>query len=105
MITLQDFNVIDLFCGVGGLTHGFVKTGFNVVAGYDIDASCKYAFETNNGGAQYITKDIKEVTKQELESLFAEKRKILVGCAPCQPFSVYTNKKKASKLKYENDPQ
>jgi DNA (cytosine-5)-methyltransferase 1 len=27
--------VIDLFCGIGGLSHGFVKEGFDVVAGIE----------------------------------------------------------------------
>ena len=66
MAVIDNFNVIDMFCGVGGLTHGFVKTGFNVVAGYDIDKTCQYAFEANNNGAKYIAKDIKEVSKEEL---------------------------------------
>lgn len=97
MISINDFAVVDMFCGVGGLTHGFVKAGFNVVAGYDIDKSCKYAFEENNKGAKYITKDIKDVTGEELNSFFDSKKRILVGCAPCQPFSLYTNKNKISK--------
>ncbi len=33
-----DFAVVDLFCGVGGLTQGFVKAKFNVIAGIDFDA-------------------------------------------------------------------
>jgi DNA (cytosine-5)-methyltransferase 1 len=42
--------VIDLFCGVGGLTHGFVRErGFKVLAGFDSDPSCKFAYESNNG--------------------------------------------------------
>ncbi len=28
---------IDLFCGAGGLTHGLIKSGINVIAGYDIE--------------------------------------------------------------------
>lgn len=27
--------VIDLFCGVGGLTHGLINAGLNVIAGFD----------------------------------------------------------------------
>jgi hypothetical protein len=37
--------VVDLYCGIGGLTHGLVLEGFDVVAGVDNDISCKYAFE------------------------------------------------------------
>ena len=54
---IRDFNLIsesqgikcvDLFCGAGGLTHGFVMEGLNVVAGIDLDAACKYPYEENN---------------------------------------------------------
>ena len=38
---MKQAKVIDLFCGIGGLSHGFVKEGFNVVAGVDIDPTCK----------------------------------------------------------------
>jgi DNA (cytosine-5)-methyltransferase 1 len=79
--------VIDLFSGVGGLTHGFVLEGFDVVAGIDIDDSCRYAFESNNG-SRFIRKDIAEVTAEELRELYGdESLKILIACAPCQPFS------------------
>ena len=40
--------VVDLFCGVGGMTHGFFLENFSVVAGLDIDDTCKYAYEHNN---------------------------------------------------------
>ncbi len=98
MASIKDFTTIDMFCGVGGLTHGLLKEGISVVAGYDFDKSCKYAFEKNNNSV-FITKDIKEVTSDEVNFFFGKKRKILVGCAPCQPFSLYTNRKKTS----END--
>lgn len=54
MSTLQKGNTsvsisaVDLFCGVGGLTHGLQQAGITVHAGLDVDATCRYAFETNN---------------------------------------------------------
>lgn len=86
-------SVVDLFCGIGGLTNGFVTEGFNVVAGIDADPSCKYAFTANND-AKFILKDITDVNAQEIIDLFPpDDIKILVGCAPCQPFSKYTKHK------------
>lgn len=83
-------SVVDLFCGAGGLTHGFVNEGFKVVAGIDCDTSCRYAYETNNSGARFIDKDIGEIRPEEIRSLYPRPNiKILVGCAPCQPFSPY----------------
>jgi DNA (cytosine-5)-methyltransferase 1 len=87
--------VIDLFCGVGGLTHGFVREGFEVVAGYDSDASCKFAYERNNSGAKFIDKAIENTPSDEIEEKYrGAGTRILVGCAPCQPFSLYTVKQR-----------
>ena len=36
---------LDLFCGIGGLTKGLSLAGINVVAGFDIDESCRFAKE------------------------------------------------------------
>jgi DNA (cytosine-5)-methyltransferase 1 len=83
---------IDLFCGVGGLTHGLVRAGIPVIAGFDLDESCRYAYETNNESTFYC-RDITEITGEEINDLYPEDcTKILVGCAPCQPFSPHTQK-------------
>jgi site-specific DNA-cytosine methylase len=86
----MDFcSVVDIFCGVGGLTHGFVKEGFRVLAGFDSDETCRYAFEKNNS-AKFIKKDVKNLTGKEVNRLYGkDDLKILVGCAPCAPFSKY----------------
>ena len=41
-------NALDLFCGVGGLTYGVQNAGINVVAGFDFEKSCQFAYEKNN---------------------------------------------------------
>ncbi len=84
--------VVDLFCGVGGLTHGLQLAGLNVVAGIDFEESCRYAYEQNNN-AIFIKRDITTVTANEIDELFPQNTvKILAGCAPCQPFSKYTKR-------------
>ena len=40
--------VVDLFCGIGALSHGLKRAGFQIIAGYDTDPRCRYAFEENN---------------------------------------------------------
>src|SRR5229473_3136731 len=85
-------SVIDMFCGIGGLTHGFIKEGFSVIAGFDIDESCQYPYEQNNK-ARFICKKIEDVKTQDIMELYpSDHIKILVGCAPCQPFSKYQQK-------------
>ena len=96
---MSTVSVIDLFCGIGGLTHGFVAEGFDVVAGIDNDASCKYAFEKNNN-ARFIEADAAVLSGEDITKLFPKDSiKILIGCAPCQPFSSYTNKLKEKNQK------
>nr|WP_321499458.1 DNA cytosine methyltransferase [uncultured Dethiosulfovibrio sp.] len=98
----KGISVVDLFCGAGGLTHGFIKEGFRVRAGIDIDDACRYPFETNNDGAKFIASDIRELSADDLIGLYPKDDiKILVGCAPCQPFSNYTkgDRKKDGKWK------
>lgn len=95
-------NAIDLFCGVGGLTYGVQEAGINVVAGFDFEASCKFAYEHNNK-AKFVHRDIKELREDELLSYYPEDTdiKIMIGCAPCQPFSAYSHRYKDSESKKE----
>lgn len=90
---MENSKVIDLFCGVGGLSYGLKQCGFRVVAGYDLDKTCKYAYEKNIK-AKFIEKNIKSISPNEIREHFdGAKYKILVGCAPCQTFSGYTRGK------------
>jgi DNA (cytosine-5)-methyltransferase 1 len=90
--------VVDLFCGVGALSHGLKQAGFEIKAGYDTDARCKFAFETNNS-ATFHAGDVSKLTAEEVAAHFSgEFPKVLAGCAPCQPFSTY-------KQRYDEDPQ
>jgi DNA (cytosine-5)-methyltransferase 1 len=91
---VENCTVVDLFCGAGGLTHGFVLEGFTVAAGIDSDTTCEYAFEQNNNGAKFIGKKLEDVTAKDISSYYPEGHiKILVGCAPCQPFSSANTKR------------
>lgn len=88
----NDASVVDLFCGIGGLTCGLEKAGLNVVAGIDNDSTCRYAYEENNE-ARFIEADIAKFSSADVNKLFdGSSIKILVGCAPCQRFSRQTNK-------------
>lgn len=42
---MKNIEVIDLFCGIGGLTHGLIRQGLKVIAGIDNEESCKWAYE------------------------------------------------------------
>ena len=95
--------VIDLFCGVGGLTCGMRRAGFNVVAGFDNDKTCEYPYSHNNNSS-FHCRNIKEVTSDEVNNCYSiDATKILVGCAPCQPFSTMSYKRFKTPLDREGD--
>lgn len=103
MAKIKDFDVIDLFCGIGGLTQGFIQEGFSVSAGVDFDDTCKYAYEKNNK-AKFIYQDITNVSGEDLQKNYRNgKRKILIGCAPCQPFSIYNHKNNNNEERQKQD--
>ncbi|WP_419648287.1 DNA cytosine methyltransferase, partial [Thiolapillus sp.] len=60
---------VDLFCGAGGLTHGFILEGLPVNAGIDLDPACRYPYEKNNG-AVFIERDIARMESDEVAELF-----------------------------------
>lgn len=91
---LPRIEVVDLFCGIGGLSYGMKSKGFYILAGYDLDWTCQFAYEKNND-AEFVYKDIKQVTPNEISSRYSKKAiRVLAGCAPCQPFSSYAFKNK-----------
>jgi DNA (cytosine-5)-methyltransferase 1 len=83
---------VDLFCGLGGLTHGLLRGGIQVVAGVDVDPDCRFAYEVNNG-AKFVNRSVRDLSAVDLSNLFGEsEHRLLAGCAPCQPFSTYSRK-------------
>lgn len=96
--------VVDLFCGIGGLSYGFKAEGFNILAGVDVDESCRYAFEANIR-AKFLSTDIQDLSGREVDRLFRGTKshyKVLVGCAPCPPFSLYTGRYRKAR---QRDPR
>ena len=82
---------IDFFCGGGGMTRGLLDAEIQVLAGIDSNPDCRKTYEKNNHNT-YLECDICELTPKELMDKFPQLKDkdnvMLVGCAPCQPFSV-----------------
>lgn len=86
----MSISCIDLFCGVGGLTHGLVKGGVRVVAGVDLDPQCRFPYESNND-ATFLERDVHDLAGADLADIYGDANlRLLAGCAPCQPFSTYS---------------
>ncbi len=86
----SSLSAVDLFCGAGGLTRGLEESGIDVALGVDIDSACQYPYTYNNGSA-FLHKSIEEVTADDFPIGFHRAPyRLLAGCAPCQPFSTYS---------------
>ena len=83
--------VVDLFCGAGGLSYGMQQAGMTIAGGIDIDPACRHPFESNVK-ADYYERDIANLSSDFVATIFPRWGvRVLAGCAPCQPFSTYTN--------------
>lgn len=82
----------DIFCGVGGLTRGLERAGIEVELGVDIDPACEYPYSANNS-AKFLRKSVVRASASDLGlGRKPGTRRLLAGCAPCQPFSSYHQK-------------
>ena len=88
----KKYNVVDLFCGAGGLSRGFMDGGFNVVLGIDFDDAALKTFAQNHGDAQAMKLDLFNHENINEIKKFLDDRKmsldVLIGGPPCQGFSL-----------------
>lgn len=77
--------VVDLFCGCGGLSLGFQKAGFDVVAAYDNwDAALRVYGKSFSHTARKL--DLSDVDMCS-EVVSSDRPQIIIGEPPCQDFS------------------
>lgn len=90
---VKNICAVDLFCGIGGLTYGLRQAGITVNAGIDNDPSCRTAYEQNNPKTAFMDANIRDVDPETINRYYeGADVKVMVGCAPCQPFSAHTRK-------------
>ena len=88
--TSPTVRAVDLFCGVGGLSLGLLKSGISVAVGIDNDAYCKEPYEKNIR-TKFWLRDVRDIGGSELLPVFGDHDfKLIAACAPCQPFSGYS---------------
>uniref|UniRef100_A0A6C0LLK0 DNA (cytosine-5-)-methyltransferase n=1 Tax=viral metagenome TaxID=1070528 RepID=A0A6C0LLK0_9ZZZZ len=96
----KTFNVIDLFCGCGGMSKGLTDAGLNVIAGIDIWDKAVESYNKNYHHKAYCA-DLTELPPEKFNELYNMEGKevdILVGGPPCQSFSIAGKRDK-------NDPR
>ena len=81
--------VIDLFCGCGGLSYGFIEAGFDVLLGIDNWKDAISTFENTHKNAKGIVVDLFKETPNEISKQTSIKDiDVIIGGPPCQGFSI-----------------
>src|SRR5690606_658249 len=95
----KKLNVIDLFCGCGGMTTGLVNAGLNIVAGIDIWDKAVESYESNHDHLA-ICADLTKLSPSDFKRKYNINFDIdvIVGGPPCQGFSIAGKRNK-------NDPR
>ena len=87
----KKIKVIDLFCGVGGLSYGFSKDpDFEIIASNELLPNMSKAYQLNHPDVKVYCRDIAEFGLKDLENdlnLKAGDIDLLVGGPPCQAYS------------------
>ena len=99
----KQLKAVDFFCGGGGMSYGLQSAGIRILAGIDYEPNCKETYEANIN-AKFIQADVFELKPEELMHELGLERNddnlILIGCSPCQFWSVIqTDKRKSEKSK------
>ena len=85
--------IVDLFSGCGGLTLGFEKAGFDIVAGIELmPEACQtisYNLDYRYGKEQsHICGDITEIDASVFKDRIGPEGCIVIGGPPCQAYSL-----------------
>ena len=83
--------LVDLFCGSGGLSYGFQKSGFNVALGIDNWNDALATFSNTHLSSIGVLDNLATADPASIHRLHSKKMKdvaIIVGGPPCQGFSI-----------------
>ncbi|MFV0587696.1 DNA cytosine methyltransferase [Bacteroides reticulotermitis] len=101
---MNDYKAVDFFCSGGGMSYGMQQAGINIIAGIDFDKNCEETYKSNIKEAEFILADVFELKESELKKKLSLKRNddklVLIGCSPCQFWSIInTDREKSKKSK------
>jgi DNA (cytosine-5)-methyltransferase 1 len=87
MKTKKKLKVLDLFAGVGGLSYGFEKAGFEIVGALEYEKSIAESMRKNHKNTKVFIDDIKNFKPEKAKKIIG-KIDVIVGGPPCQGFSL-----------------
>jgi len=82
-------NVIDLFCGCGGLSLGFEHAGYNILLGIDNWKDALVTYRHNHLNSNTLCADLSNIQTSEVkEKIGKQNVDVIIGGPPCQGFSI-----------------
>lgn len=80
------YNVLDVFCGCGGFSLGFINEGYNIVLATDYDIDALKSYSLNNKNIKTLYADITKLNvKSDIYPLLNnQKVDIIIGGPPCK---------------------
>ena len=85
----MSYNVLDLFCGCGGLSLGFEKAGYNVLLGVDVWKDALKTYKANHLNSNILCADLSTLSPEEVSTKIEGKVvDVIIGGPPCQGFSI-----------------
>ena len=97
---LKKLNVIDLFCGCGGMSKGLTDAGLNVIAGIDFWDRAVESYNKNFEHKAYC-EDLTKLSPKQFNEMYNKENNVvdvIVGGPSCQSFSIAGRRDK-------NDPR
>ena len=81
--------VVDVFCGAGGLSHGFELAGFEVAAAIDTDPVAGATYRSRHPDVSLFTEDVRNIKARPLREAAGGRVDVLIGGPSCQGFSTH----------------
>jgi len=85
---MRMYRVLDLFCGAGGLSHGFTSNFKGTHLGIEIDPLPLETYSHNYPQAQVTQTDIGSLHANEIIDVLGDTPDIIIASPPCEEFSL-----------------
>lgn len=85
----KQYNVLDLFCGCGGMSLGFEMAGYHILLGIDVWEDALKTYKFNHKNSKTLCDDLSKLSPSIVEKEIEGKTvDVIIGGPPCQGFSI-----------------
>jgi len=85
--------VVDLFCGAGGFSRGFLEAGFKLVAALDNAPPVAKTYRANFPWVKLLEEDVKEVDGDSILKAAGGRPDVVIASPPCEAYTAANAKR------------